>query len=228
MNTNVNITGAAHIPPSNGSGWASSCGCSGSEQYVDGKLMRTEYLCSAHQTRAVSPELAVRAVEELHQLGYYTKDDLLYPPSRIGTRLEAYAWLYTLREPGRVLEYASVDKNERRDDITDKMWETRKVEPLCLMSAISNREEMLAEDIEVVHKCLDDKQVPRLSENGTPYSIWGRVQVFLVQCHKTLFDDITRSCELLDEATACEGAKNPLSWWSDKDKLVNKYLGAKL
>ena len=39
----------------------------------------------------------------------------------------------------------------------------------------SNRAELLAEDIECLHMCLDDAGVPREDEDGKIYSMWGRV-----------------------------------------------------
>lgn len=50
----MNIAGAASFPPSVGSGWVAACGCGGSEKYVDGKLIRSEYKCAAH---AAAPAL---------------------------------------------------------------------------------------------------------------------------------------------------------------------------
>jgi len=40
------------------------------------------------------------------------------------------AWLYTFRRPGKWTVYASVDVNERRDEITDAEWVNRQMTPL--------------------------------------------------------------------------------------------------
>ena len=39
----------------------------------------------------------------------------------------------------------------------------------------ANRAELLAEDIECLHMCLDKAGVPRANAEGTTYSLWGRV-----------------------------------------------------
>ncbi len=43
------------------------------------------------------------------------------------------------------------------------------------ISALENRAELLAEDIECLQKCLDDAGAPRDDGNGNAYSMWGRV-----------------------------------------------------
>lgn len=44
------------------------------------------------------------------------------------------AWLYTFQSPGKWTQYASVDPNERRDEITDVEWIGRKMTPLFARS----------------------------------------------------------------------------------------------
>jgi len=34
---------------------------------------------------------------------------------------------------------------------------------------------LLEEDIECVHKCLDDEEIPRVDDKGEEYSVWGRI-----------------------------------------------------
>lgn len=41
-----------------------------------------------------------------------------------------------------------------------------------------NRADLLAEDIECLHMCLDDAGIPRAEHGGNVYSMWGRVQQF--------------------------------------------------
>lgn len=43
---------------------------------------------------------------------------------------------------------------------------------------VENRAELLAEDIECLHMCLDDAGVPRDDGHGNTYSMWGRVLRF--------------------------------------------------
>ena len=43
-------------------------------------------------------------------------------------------------------------------------------------SNMNNKIKLLQEDIECIHMYLDDKQVPRKDDNGTQYSIVGRIK----------------------------------------------------
>ena len=44
------------------------------------------------------------------------------------------------------------------------------------LAIAQNKAELLAEDIECLHMCLDDLVIPRNDGNGNVYSMWGRVQ----------------------------------------------------
>ena len=45
------------------------------------------------------------------------------------------------------------------------------------LAMAENRAELFAEDIECLHMCLDDIDVPRADGEGRIYSMWGRVQI---------------------------------------------------
>ena len=44
------------------------------------------------------------------------------------------------------------------------------------LAVSQNKADLLAEDIECLHMCLDDLGIPRNDGNGNVYSMWGRVQ----------------------------------------------------
>ena len=54
-------------------------------------------------------------------------------------------------------------------------WALLEIEKL---NSAENKAELLAEDIECLHMCLDDAGVPRTDEKGNTYSMWGRVRLF--------------------------------------------------
>lgn len=42
-----------------------------------------------------------------------------------------------------------------------------------------NKIELLTEDIECLHLCLDKMHVPRIDNSGNVYSMWGRVKMVI-------------------------------------------------
>lgn len=71
----------------------------------------------------------------------------------------------------------------------------------------SNRADLLAEDIEALHMCLDHRKVPREDDAGAIYSMWGRVLRLV---------DATRE----QYAQACEEA-----WYVDGSATAKEFAG---
>ena len=68
---------------------------------------------------------------------------------------------------GRDLDLCDVCYWKTRVEITDRS---------VSLAVAQNKADLLAEDIECLHMCLDDLVIPRNDGNGNVYSMWGRVQ----------------------------------------------------
>lgn len=110
--------------------------------------------------------------------------------------------------PWRARPWAQLFKSEQKAYETEAQAVAAVVREQAVLEAAMqrNRADLLAEDIEALHLCLDRNGVPRVDEEEAVYSMWGRV-LRLMEATREL---CAKACEAerVSECDASDGVYN--------------------